>query len=706
MKSKLLVLMLILLLAGAGPAAAQFQQDPDDAGAADTIDLVYSVVPDHATNQLHLRADLYGFTDANTIFGVTMGFKWINPNLQMDSANSPADIRTAFDLGTFYYENANIALTNTNHRFIFGGLSAFSVGLQPAPNRRLWASYFFTLSSWGECDTVSIDTLFWQPGTEFNLVDDNNNEIIPYWTGRERYKDTSCAEPSNLIVTPDSLFFSAVQGGGAPSGQQFVISSDNEPLAFTVTETSTWMAVSPLAGNTPRSITVLPNIVGLAPATYIDSVMVAAPAAANTPQWVKVVLLVQEPPPTIAATPTAFFFNAVAGGANPDPKTLTIKNTGGQVLNWTLSHSQGWLSLAPMAGTDSAAVTVSVDITGLAFNTYYDTVVITAAGATNTPVRVPVTLSVGSDLPIIAVDSAFNYVVVPWPAREVGPWTITIRNDGAGAMNFWLEENASRILSMSPMSGAAPLDVQVTFKLNAGNAGVDYYDTLWVYSNEAINSPFPVVFLFHYVSDPALMIVTADTVRLTLYECEMGIRNLPPVGGFIVDNAGGDDPMEFVLGWESELFDISTLSNVAPATVSVQANFLNLPIGVYYDTIVVTARKSTNPADTVIVKYSVIPPTQQPKIWVSNSSFVVPAQENSGPLPDIGMAIHNEFGGCMPWYIVENVPWLFPSDTSGINPASLIFGVNSDGFLFGEYPDSIKLYAPSASNSPAQSGCA
>lgn len=700
MKHRFFVLTLTLLLMGTGSVLAQFTQDPADAGAADTLDLVFSVVPDYTTNQLHLRADLYAFTDANTYFGVTMGFTWDNPNLQMDSATSPQAMADAFDLGLFYYENSSIATTNANQRFIFGGLAAFSDGLLPASERRLWASYFFTLSNWGECDSIVIDSLTFAPGTEMLLVDDVNNEIEPYYTGRERYKDTACAAPSNLTLTPDSLYFEGIQGGSAPPGQQFVVGSDNESLAFTLTEAASWFALSPTMGNTPRAITVLPNTIGLSAGTYTDQIVVNSPSAANSPQYVKIVLVVEEPPPVIEATPSEFFFNAVAGGANPDPKTLTIKNAGGQVLNWTVSHSSSWLSLTPSAGVDSGDVSVSVDITGLAYETYYDTIVVSDPLANNDPIKVPVTLSVGSDLPIIAVDSAFNFVVVPVASREVGPWTIVIRNDGAGAMNYWLEENSTRLFELNPSSGSAPDSVEVSFKLTTGSAGDDFFDTLWVYSNEAINSPFPVVFQFHLTDDPALMTVSTDTLRLTLYECEMGARNFPPSWSFIVDNAGGDDPMEFALSWESELFTVSTFSNIAPTNVTVQSKYLNLPIGVYLDTIVVSAQKSTNRADTVIVKYSVIAGTEQPKIWVSNYSLVVPAQENQGPVPDIGMSIRNEYGGCMPWYIVENVPWLFPADTSGINPASLSFGVNPDGFLFGEYPDSIKLYAPTASNSP------
>ncbi len=701
MKSKYLVLALLLLLvAGAMPARAQFTQDPDDAGAADTMDLVFSVLPDFTTNKLKLQADLYVYNDAANVVGATIGFTWDHPNLVMDSASATPMAIAAFDLGRFFFEGNSLATTNANRRFLFGGAAIFATGVTPNPTRQKWATYYFTFTDWNDCDSIIIDTLTFSSGSTLLLAADDNTDYEPYVTERDRYKDTACAAPSNLLVSPSALVFDAIQGGPAPTAQLFAVNSDNEPLAFTLHESVSWFSLSPTLGTTPRSIQVLPNIIGLNAGTYVDSIEVRSTAAANSPQWVKITMNIEEPPPVIGYSPSAFFFNAVAGGANPDPKILAVSNTGGQTLNWTVTKSQPWLTLAPGSGADDGNVTVSVDITGLSFDNYYDTIVISDPQATNNPIRVPVTLSVGSDLPVIVVDSAFNYVVVPAAAREVGPWMLTVRNDGAGAMDFWLIENSNRLFTITPTSGSAPQSVQIDFKLTGGTAGDDYFDTLWVYSNEAINSPYPVVFQFHLVADPAQMAVSPDTVRLTLYECEMGTRGQNPAANFIIQNIGGDDPMPFIVNWESDLFELTQLTSTAPATVSLMANYLDLPLGVYLDTIVVYSYKSITPIDTVIVKYSVIAGTQTPKIWVSNFTYTIPAQENQGPLPDMQFSIRNEWGGCMPWYIVENVPWLFPEDTAGVNPASLRIGLNPDGVPFGEYPDSFIVYAPTASNSP------
>ncbi len=702
MKRRLLVLSLLLLATTAMPAMAQFTQDPHDHGAADTIQLVFSQVPDFTTNQVHLRADLWVFMDADTLTGCSMGFTWDNPNLQMDSARATPFVNGGFDFGRYLYENSSIAVTNANQRFLFAGVSNDSIGLRPTPERQLWASYYFTVSSWDSCDSIVIDTLTYSGGSDYRFVAYGNFSYKAYFDGPSRTRDTSCALPSNLVLSTDSLHFEATAGSSAPSPQTFDIMTDNDPLSFSLVESASWFSLSPIFGSTPQTVTVFVNITGLAAGEYLDSIQVNSGTAANSPQWVKIALSLAEPPPVISVSPSQFYFNAIAGGANPDPKILTIKNTGGSTLNWGATNSQSWLTLTPGYGADSTDVTLSVDITGLAYATYYDTVVVSDPSATNSPQRIPVTLSVGSDLPILVVDSQFNFVAVPATNRDIPPRTIVIRNGGAGTMNFYTQEHSTRLFSVTPTSGAAPESVVVGFKVLTGSDGDDFFDTLWVNSDEAINSPIPVVFQFHIVNNPARMYVSTDSAFFTMYECEMGANAINPSTTFYVQNIGGDDPMPFQITGQSDLFSVRSLSSIAPSVITLNSNYINLPLGVYYDTLMFYAQTSTVQYDTVYIKYEVVPGTQQPKIWVSNASYVLPAQEGSGPIPNAAMGIRNVYGGCMPWYVVENIPWMYPPDTSGINPAAFIMGINTAGYTVGEYVDSFFVYAPTASNSPGK----
>jgi hypothetical protein len=118
--------------------------------------------------------------------------------------------------------------------------------------------------------------------------------------------------------------------------------------------------------------------------------------------------------PTIGVSPTSFSFTATVGGGNPANQSLSISNTGGGTLNWSASDNQTWLTVSPASGTAPSSVTVSVNISGLAAGTHNATITITAAGATNTPVSVPVTLTVNTASAQLIVNGGFEGSSAPW----------------------------------------------------------------------------------------------------------------------------------------------------------------------------------------------------------------------------------------------------------------------------------------------------
>jgi hypothetical protein len=98
--------------------------------------------------------------------------------------------------------------------------------------------------------------------------------------------------------------------------------------------------------------------------------------------------------PTLEVTPSAVSFWATRNGGNPAAKTLDIANAGGGTLNYTVSKSGSWLSVAPASGAAPGTVTAKVTSNGLAAGTYTGSITITAAGADGSPRVVPVTLTV------------------------------------------------------------------------------------------------------------------------------------------------------------------------------------------------------------------------------------------------------------------------------------------------------------------------
>ena len=109
--------------------------------------------------------------------------------------------------------------------------------------------------------------------------------------------------------------------------------------------------------------------------------------------------LIYSMPSTIGYSPTSLNFSATEGEANPSSRTLSIWNSAVDpgAMAWSVTDNATWLSLAPTGGTSSGehdAVTVSVNISGLTADGYSADITIGAAGATNTPRTVPVSLTI------------------------------------------------------------------------------------------------------------------------------------------------------------------------------------------------------------------------------------------------------------------------------------------------------------------------
>ena len=109
-------------------------------------------------------------------------------------------------------------------------------------------------------------------------------------------------------------------------------------------------------------------------------------------------------PAIISRSPASMSFTGAQGGANPASQILSISNSGGGTLSWSVSDDAAWLSLSPASGSSTGetdSVTVSVNTSGLAAGAYFGTISIAAAGATNTPQTTGVTLTV---TPVTALD--------------------------------------------------------------------------------------------------------------------------------------------------------------------------------------------------------------------------------------------------------------------------------------------------------------
>jgi len=113
---------------------------------------------------------------------------------------------------------------------------------------------------------------------------------------------------------------------------------------------------------------------------------------AGTAESGKVTFTVLEAP-RLKVEPETLSFQAVLGGPPPQTRSLKVINAGGGTLTWSASADVPWLQLSPTEGTAPSEITVSVSIEGLKMGTHEGHITITAPNAVNSPLIVPVTLT-------------------------------------------------------------------------------------------------------------------------------------------------------------------------------------------------------------------------------------------------------------------------------------------------------------------------
>jgi len=200
---------------------------------------------------------------------------------------------------------------------------------------------------------------------------------------------------------------------GTNSQQITIANTGGAPLNWTAALDSTTPSFITLSagsgtnllGGTSTTTSVNVNAIGLTGgSSYTTSVTITAvdPITGNvvvgSPSTIAVTITISPPQMTLRMTLTSgsLAFTTTAG-SNPAAQTITIQNTGGDTLSWTVGEpSASWLTVTPASGSDNAQVsstiTFNVNAAGLSPGKYDATVVITPTPGT--AVTVPVTLTV------------------------------------------------------------------------------------------------------------------------------------------------------------------------------------------------------------------------------------------------------------------------------------------------------------------------
>ncbi len=260
------------------------------------------------------------------------------------------------------------------------------------------------------------------------------------------------AAPS-LSMSGTGLTFTGTAGGSNPAAQTVNLGNNGGgTLSWTASSNQSWLTVSPASGTAPGTLSMQPNLNGLAAGTYSATVTVSAPGASNGSQTITVGLTVGAPAPSpaLSVSTAALSFSGTAGSGNPASQTAAVSNSGGGTLSWTASSNQSWLSVSPASGTNSGTLTIGASLSGLTAGNYSGAITITGAGASKT---IAVSLAVAA-APSPALSVSTTALSFSGTAGSSNPasQTVAVSNGGGGTLSWTASSNQSW-LSVSPASG-------------------------------------------------------------------------------------------------------------------------------------------------------------------------------------------------------------------------------------------------------------
>ncbi len=444
--------------------------------------------------------------------------------------------------------------------------------------------------------------------------------------------------PPTIKLTPDSLYFQALQNGSNPAGQDVAITNIGQgTLNWTATESISWLNLSSGSGTAPSNVTVTVDNTALAAGVYKDSVEISDPTATNSPQYLVVVFEIFSEFPVIDPVPDSIF---VVGSEtqNPYNRILNIENDGGGTLQWSLTKTKPWLTLSVDTGSavqgSPGTVTLSFNRLLVDFGKQYDTITISSTNAINAPIKVPVTfwkMEVPQNMNVSTTSLSFTGVECgTYP--PVAHKTFLVSQSVTVPLLVWSLSFSAPWLSAEPMGFSGPQTVTVRVNVDGLAPGV-YKDTIYVNSDLAIDPPKKVAITFTVNPTPLIKVLdlSADSLLYIFKYTQLGSADQ----SVVVFNAPGGCVDWAATATVPFLTPIPT-SGTTVDSVLVRSDPIGLGLGRHVGSIVFTSTTATNSPVTlpvVVWVYTFGDANGNGIVNISDVVYIINYIFNGGPAP-------------------------------------------------------------------------
>ena len=372
---------------------------------------------------------------------------------------------------------------------------------------------------------------------------------------------------------------------------------------------------------------------------------------------------------------------------NPQDKKLTLwfPNATTAVPFNISTENAPWLSISPPSGSGYAQINAHANLSGLSPGSYFGSIVITAPGAVNSPVRVPVRVFLPQrSLATFPGQLKFSQVTGgPAPPSQ----TVQVQSREFGMSVAFTASTDVPWLSVTPTSGTA--NAQATVSVSANGAGVavgTYYGNVIFKAADAILAQVPVTLT---ILAPNSLVVSPDSFSF-FYWPRIESTTL---GGMV---AGGTIKITSTTGslkWQASKQNNSswlglTYPDSGTTPTSYSFSWGLPPPGTYTDAIVISSDQANNSPQIVPVSLKVL--TEAP---VDRTPDRLDFESQHGAAPSARtVAVSAVAPTAFTVSASSTGDWLSVSPAEGTTPASLTVSVRTAGMATGNYAGTLTIH--------------
>jgi len=497
------------------------------------------------------------------------------------------------------------------------------------------------------------------------------------------------------VITPDTL----------PSGT--VGTAYNTALGATHPASTGLMSFGVIAGALPPGLTILttqpPAIAGTptTTGTYTFTLRLSLMFGSSSLIAQKQYTMTITPATVLTVSPTSVALQAQVGGPSA-VQTVTLTPTLDSATITASTDSGGsWLHVSALGrtatGAAAAANTFQVWSTNQTAGTYTGRVSISSALISNSPVVIPVTLTVAAapSLGVSTSSLSFNYRV-----GGAGAPTQVNLTSSQGILTYTAAASTTSggsWLSVSPASGSTPATLDVLAN-PAGLAAGSYSGTIQVIATTAISGGTPAAATGSPHNIAVSMTITENAglaVSPTSLSFTYQTGAAQPAPQALTVTTGSTTPFTVSTSGAAWL-SVAPAAGTTPGTVNVSVNAAGLNPGSYNANITIAATGMANSPQTIPVALTVTSTgllSFSPAALTFN--YQVGGAQPAAQSLAVSAAAATTFSA-----VVSDAPWLAILPAIAATPATLNVMVSTAGLNPGTYQGSIRFTVAGAEANP------